>query len=104
LLDGEALGCCFDDKITSCQRFAVEGTGDTRPGSVGIRLSEFALGDFAREILFYRAQAAIERRLFHLRQGYGKAAAGKDMGDAVAHGACADYAYAPDLGHARYSP
>ncbi len=81
-----------------------------RPAAVGNRLDFFQrrgfifgrdlfLGDFAVEIPGNRCKAAVEKALVHIAEDDGKTAAGEDVSDAVAHGACADYADSLDGCH-----
>ena len=98
-LDLEFLSCRFDDEVAAGKRGAVDGALNAADRGVHLVLGELGFGDFAGEILADGVEAAIEETLLDFAEADIESAAREDVGDAVTHGAGAQYTDGRDLTH-----
>ena len=95
----EALRCSFDGNLGLSQSFARDGRLNASEGGFDIGLGNLALRGFAAKISANLRERTIQKALVHIAQHNLKSGAGKDVGDAGAHGPGADDSDFRDIGH-----
>src|SRR5262249_12416018 len=80
----------FDDKISGGDGRHIGGGFEASKDLRLLGFGELPFLDFAVEILADSVEAAVQEALFDIAENNGVARAREDMGDTVAHGACAE--------------
>ena len=82
----EALRCGFNGNVCAGEGLAVQRRLDAGQSRFNFGLGQLALGGFAAQVGANLRDGPAQEALLHVAQQHAKARAGKDMGDAGAHG------------------
>src|SRR5581483_2331131 len=91
-LDLQLLGGSFNDKVAGLEAGASHGRLDALERLIALLGGELLLGDFPLQVCGNGRDRAIEEALLDVAQEDAVPGPGKDVGDAIAHGARADNA------------